>query len=291
MKGFYDRLIEYYRKIRKSNNEFYKEMDRPKYYSGLLTIILGIIIVISPLIYVILFNITFTTSYLSEAILGLGIGVYFLGLAIVWDSLPKRNSELSTLSKQIDNIQVILENYIQNPSEPEYNPQKFESEITDSTAEEIAGKTLAYQAFQTSCIIIIAFAAFIFTAMHYDGLTSLLAGCVLGISFGLIALCTIKELGFKLDPNLTKISAEKLIRLLILLVILIAAYYTLIHIPNVSSPVSGNITIIYENCNYSVSNVVNNYTVIINQIPVEKRDSIVSIKELKDLMQNRPTRP
>lgn len=123
----------------------------------------------------------------------------------------KRDTELQN---KIDQLQVTLDNHIEKISETEKNPQKNESEISPLTPEEIAGKTLAYNAIQTACIITIAFAAYIYTAAHYDVLVSLLAGGCLGIIFGLIAHNTIKKLGFKIDPNLTKISYKKVIPVL-----------------------------------------------------------------------------
>jgi hypothetical protein len=217
---------------------------------------------------------------------GLATGLYFVGMNNVVGSFVKRDVELQN---KIDKLQVTLENCIQKSPESENIIHNNEPKISPLTAEEIAGKTLAYHAFQTSCILAIAFAAFIYASEHYDGLTSILAGCFVGISFGLIALGTIRRLGFKTDPEWTHVSFRTVI-LVVLLLLVIIGYFALSYSSQHLSSVTGNVTYVYENCNYSISNIVNNYSVSINSVTIEKRDSMVSIKELTDLMQKTPNR-
>jgi len=74
---------------------------------------------------------------------------------------------------------------------------KADKKNPDMTPEEIAKKTMAFQAFQLGIIVTVSFAAFIGTFLkEYGPVWALIGGGVGGITAALIALRQIKKLGF-----------------------------------------------------------------------------------------------
>ena len=78
--------------------------------------------------------------------------------------------------------------------------QEPENRVKKMTPEEIAGKTLQYQSFQLSILIVIAMASFTATFFRdYGPIVAILAGGVIGVFTALIARHEIRKLGFLVE--------------------------------------------------------------------------------------------
>jgi magnesium-transporting ATPase (P-type) len=115
-----------------------------------------------------------TSGYRLTPMDMISVGLGFIGYVMAWpsfeDSIKKKPEELDQ-KNDTDREKPMIQ-------------------------EEIAAKSLQYQVFQTTCIITIAFAAFLYASLQYSPVISILGGCLGGICFAIIARGVILRLGF-----------------------------------------------------------------------------------------------
>jgi len=214
----------------------------------------------------------------------LGLGVYFLGLGIVANGLISQYDNTFLIKQISDAInssgKPMAPTLIHESSEPE-TPTAILSEIRDILKESGGeNRELTYAMFILSWVVAIATLLMVGNEIWKSYGWSLpvlwIASPFLMFGGMWYFYCAWKKIS--LGWNITVLSIISIIGI----VLIISANGT--HLPQSAQ---GNITNIYENGSYPMTNIVNNYNVTIAGGYDGNKKSDISIEELKGLMQKR----